>query len=175
MVELEKSYSVSKKGTGRTDNLGKMFASRVQTFKVIELLPNETLKKFIITAADEISLFPWIRPLLPIGGSYHLLDVVTYLLTPYTVAAGYEFKIIKMWASMDQPALGRSYMDTQLIENSLFTAGGVYSEQDIGMLSTADIDSDFSDSHVFDFSLTNIGADPMMGTAVIVALLIDHR
>lgn len=153
---------------------GKIFSYRVQTFKSLVLLPNEKLKKFVVVATDELSLFPWVQPLLPAGDTYHLLDVETFLPTPYITAAGYEFKLIKIWGSADQPTLSRTYMETQLIVNALHEAGGVYSEQDIALPSTASIDPDFSDPHVIDFIITNTGISPMLGAGIVTALLTDH-
>jgi len=174
MVKVEKTYDVELKGTGRIDNIGKMTSDRVVTFKNLNLLPNEKLKKFTVVATDELSLFPWIQPLLPAGDSYHLIDVETYLPSPYAVASGYELKFLKMWSSADQPHSARVYMETQLIAVGVYTAGGVYNEQDIALPSTAYIDPDSSDPHVLDFVMTNVGIGPLWGSGLLIALLIDH-
>jgi len=174
MVKLEKTYGVEKKGTGRVDHIGKMTSDRVKTFKAIDLLPNEKLKIFMFTATDEFSLFPWVVPLLSAGNTYHLFDTETFLPMPYVSGAGYEFTIIKMWGTADQPVIGRLYMDTQLMINVMHVAGGVYNEQDIAPHSTKNIDPDFSDAHILDFIVTNAGIGPTLGAAVTIALLTDH-
>lgn len=175
MVKVAKTYNVEIKGTGRRDNLGKIVSDRVKTFKGLELLYNEKQKAFAIVASDEVSLFSWVKSPLPVGSHYHLVDVETFLPTPYTVAAGYELKILKVRGSADQPILSCTYLEGQLIGSSVYMPGGVYVEQEIALPTTIALDPDFSDAHIFDATLTNIGLAPLFGSGGFTAVLIDHH
>lgn len=179
MVKVAKTYTVDKKGTGRIDNLGKIVSDRVQTFKGLELLPNEKLKKFVIAMSPLPSVYGG-RDVLAPGESTHYIDSETTDPTPYIILAGYEFRIIKLWGSGDQPAMVRTYVDEfppgnpLFFSNAFYGAGGVYSEQQIEMPSSAGLDPDFSDPHKFDFVAYNIGYGDMRGSSAITALLIKH-
>lgn len=180
MVKLEKTYSVERKGSGRADNIGKVFSDRVKTFKGLDLLPNEKIKKFILVASPIPSIWPGHRLVLAPGDSAHLVDSETFLPTPYTSGVGYEFRMIRVWGSADQPALVRTYLDEFPPGNPLFlastflNAGGVYIEQDIGMPTTAFIDPDFEDIHILDFIVFNAGVGDMRASTAVTALLVDN-
>ena len=180
MVKVEKTYDVEKKGSGRVDNIGKTTSDRVKTFKGLDLLPTEKLKKFVLIASPIPSLWPGHRLVLAPGESVHLVDSETFLPTPFTSAVGYEFRIIKTWGSTDQPGLIRTYLDEfppgvpLFLANAMLNAGGIYVEQDINMPTTAFIDPDFSDPHILDFIVFNIGVGNMRASATVSALLVDH-
>jgi len=154
---------------------GKVTSSRVETFKGLELLPNEKLKKFVIAVDSEVSLFPYVKPLLPAGSLYHLIDIETGFAVPYLVGAGYEFRVVKMWGSADQPTLTRTYFEGQFVGNASSKAGNIYSEQEVDLPTSSLLDPDFSDTHILDATVTNVGLAPMYGTAALTAILIDHR
>lgn len=180
MVTVKETYSVEVKGIGRTDNLGKMISDRVKTFKGLDLLPNEKLKKFVIVMSPIPSFYPFVRGVLPPGESVHYIDAETNLPTPYTSPAGYEIRLIRIWGSGDQPALVRTYVDEfppgnpLFLANAFYNAGGVYVEQEIGMPSSTLTDPNSLFPHIFDFIAFNIGFGDMRGTSAVTAMLIDH-
>ena len=159
---------------------GKIFSYRIQTFKGLELLPNEKLKKFAIIASPIPSIYPGHRLVLAPEESVHLVDTETFLPTPFTSAVGYEFRIIKLWGTADQPAFVRTYLDEfppgnpLFVSNAFYAAGGIYVEQDIGMPTTALVDSDFSDEHILDFIVFNAGVGDMRVSTSVTALVVDH-
>ena len=162
-------------GKGRPDYTGEQnYVKRAEVIKELNLKTNETEKLFVAVWTDRSSLFSWVKPPMAPGEEQTLIDASTGIADVYVVPAGYELKIDRLWASVNQPSYAYNYLDGILVSNIYLAAGGVYFEQEIGEATTKLLDPTFSSSHLFEIKATNAGDEHLYGTAEILCRLIDH-
>jgi hypothetical protein len=155
-------------GTGRPDYTGEQhYIRRAETVKYLNLDDNEQKREQLLVFSEVTSAFSWVASPLAPGSSAHLIDGLTGVALPYTVPAGYGMKIIRLWASADQPVYAEQYLD--------IVPGETYFEQEICEASTADFDPTFSSSHIWDLIIYNAGDEYLHGTVIITVVLSDWQ
>jgi len=144
---------------------------RAYTIKKYQLGTDEKFKIFMLTGDTESSDFPWVIPPMEPGETRYLIDVETGLEMPFTIPVGYDFEVIKIWGSSSEPYIGREYVDGNLDSNLHVVPFDVYFEQEIGLTKISDFDPTLSTEHTYAISITHLGDEPALGTALIEAVL----
>jgi len=128
----------------------------------IVLQPNETLIFIALLMTDEASPFPFVKPPLPPGDTYHAVDVFTGLDTPYTIPKGYTWAVLGYWWSFDQRVEGKMYYDGFHAESLYEEAYRTHYEHTI-MPDYNMADPTGASAHTIDYTFTNLGSSDMKG------------
>lgn len=169
-MAVERTYTVSARGTGKPDYTEKISSGRWRPGMRLEY--GQALRTFGITFSDIASPYPYIASALAAGGTDHIIDWSTGLDLPFTVPAGYIYTMIYLTCSMNQDCRAMSYMDTIFTGYMGTKQGGVIDVlAEIQGLSSATLDPTGASAHSFDVVLENLGDDDMMGSFTIWAVL----
>jgi len=145
-------------------------ARRSQSFKELKLRPGENLKMYALAPDSESSPYPHVVNPLSAGESQALIDIETGLPMPYSVDAGFEWKIVRLWSAGTNSHRGRMYVDGDYFTQLLKGDYDVYYEQEIEEFHIGVVDPDFSESHTVKITVINDGTDEFEGFAMIHAL-----
>lgn len=165
---------ITPRGTGRPDYSNKVNdIIRGKVIKEWTLLPNQKYKFFSLTFTDGItSLFPHvISTPLASGETASLIDEETGIPMPFTVPAGYDFKVLKYWASTNEPYEGYLYFDGQLVSTLNFVDFDVYFEQEVALFKLSDLDPELASEHTVEIKVKNMGAGGLRGMSMCIAIL----
>jgi len=165
--------SLTPKGTGRPDysiDIGKSTAS-ANVIKEYKLKPNEKLKIFQLVFTDVTSAYPFVRSPLAPTERVSLMDGETGLPMPFTVPAGYDFRVLKYWFNSNESLRLEMYFDGQLISTMFPGDLYTYFEQDVALFRVSWFDPDLSSSHTMDIQAVNEGTTDAYGHAIVYAIL----
>lgn len=173
---MAEPFVVPVRGSGKPDYSKEIALGQVRPG--LSLKYSQTLIVGGISFSNIITPYPWVKPLLAIGGTAHFIDWETGLPTPYDLMAGYAYSIISMSRSADQDSVVRAYFSTPALGIPLAFVGNIgliksglaHWVADIVPFSTLLFDADSAYSHQADFIVENLGGAAMEGSYTLYAI-----
>jgi len=116
---------------------------RSQSFKELKLRPGENLKIYALVPDSEASPYSHVVDPLSAGESQALIDIETGSSMPYSVDAGINWKVVRLWSAGTNSHRGRMDVDGYYFFQYLKSDYDIYYEQEIEEFHIGLIDPDF--------------------------------
>lgn len=162
------------KGIGKPDYSRVVSAGRDRAG--VSLQYNQQLLNFALLCTDAVAHpYPvsWVKDLIAIGGSAHLIDISTGLATPYTLPAGYTLSMFQKSYGANQDFDILVYYDGLLVlyPATNLASGLEFYANPVVLYSTATLDPTGASSHQVDCVVVNRGGDVLRGGFSFVAII----
>jgi len=163
-------FTVTQRGRGKPDYSKEISLGRQRPGLTLKY--GQTLKIFGAAFSALPSAFAWVKPLLAIGATEHLVDWETGLDMPVTVPKGYTLTAVQGSYGYSQDAIIRLYLDTVFTISFGVPPGGfsVYVAEIMGW-ATSLIDPTAAASHLYDIRITNQGGATLEGAGSLITIL----
>lgn len=169
-VKVTSEFTVAAKGVGKPDYSQEVSSAKERAGLLLKY--GQGLRIFSTVFSPEISVFPWIQPVLAPGGSVHLIDNETGAPLPFTIPQGYTLTLIAGCFGVTQDVLGWAYLDSSVIIHfGVFPGGNTGYENKVVPLSTALIDPTGATSHTMDMVMKNLGSGNLEGGIEVTCIL----
>ncbi|GAI82358.1 unnamed protein product [marine sediment metagenome] len=172
-MRVVKSLTAPVKGIGKPDYTREVSSGRERAG--LSLKYNQSLVTLALLCTDEVEHpydISWVKDLIPIGGSSHLYNVATGVVTPYALPVGYTLNLIQIGFAANEDVDVLLYYDTLLVlmPGATFVGGGYTYANMVVPFNTAALDPRADDPHLIDIVVKNKGEGPLKGGFTFVCI-----